>query len=112
MTGGSCRRAASKVNLRGPTVYPAPACSKGVTRHGGPRSHGVPFSIPRVMRPGRSAQRMILVLQLMVQREGQLISHQEGWELFGQKTFVVDDNISQCIHDIRRMLGKAGLRLI
>ena len=84
MTGGSCRRAASKVNLRGPTVYPVPACSKGVTRHGSPRSHGPPFSIPSVMRPGQSAQRMSLVLQLMVQREGQLISRQKGWELFCQ----------------------------
>lgn len=73
-------------------------------------ARGILLSADRREVPLRA--KSLTLLQFMLDRAGHLVSREEIMKALWPRTIVVDDSISQCVRDIRRALGGAGLRLL
>ena len=52
------------------------------------------------------------LLRLMVENAGQLLARETIMEALWPNIFVTDDNITQCVHDVRRALGREARHLL
>jgi DNA-binding winged helix-turn-helix (wHTH) protein len=63
-------------------------------------------------REMRLRPKSFALLRLLVENTGRLLSHEAVMEAIWPNVFVTENNITQCIHDIRRVLGSDAHRVL